>query len=56
VTVDCHELCERRANPHALLKTLATLRFLNRRGERSARADRQEMHQAAVFAGVFTGD
>jgi hypothetical protein len=56
VTVDCHELCERRANPHALLKTLATLLFLNRRGERRPRADRQERSRAAVFADVFTGD
>jgi hypothetical protein len=39
-----------------LLKTLASFMFLNRRGQRGAPADRQETHQAAIFAGIFTGD
>jgi hypothetical protein len=48
--------CERRANPGALRKTLASFMFLNRRSNRGAPADRQETDQAAIFAGVFTGD
>jgi hypothetical protein len=32
------------------------LRFLTRRGEADAPAHRQETHQAAIFAGIFTGD
>jgi hypothetical protein len=56
VTVDCHQLCERRANPGALPKTLVSFMFLNRRGQRGAPDVRQETHQAAIFAGIFTGD
>jgi hypothetical protein len=56
VTYDCHLLCERRANRPQRLKTLGSLRFLNRLGVHRASPDRQERAKAASFAGAFTAD
>src|SRR5665213_336549 len=53
VTYDSHLLCERRANRPQRLKTLVSLRFLNRAAVRIAPTDRQERADRQVLPGLL---